>query len=63
MVYLKLRKIRSIGVFGRSVEDVALLSKVLIKKDNFDLQLFIIQLRICLQKQKKVPFFEPKFIF
>ena len=29
-------KLDHIGVFGRSVEDVALLSKVLIKKDNFD---------------------------
>ena len=27
------------------------------------MQLFIIQLRICLKKQKKVHLFEPKFIF
>ena len=30
-------KLDHIGVFGRSVEDVALLAKVLIKKDNYDL--------------------------
>ena len=29
-------KLDHIGVFGRSVEDVALLAKVLIKKDNYD---------------------------
>ena len=29
-------KLDHIGVFGRSVEDVALLAKVLIKKDNHD---------------------------
>ena len=31
-------KLDHIGVFGRSVEDVALLAKVLIKKDNHDQQ-------------------------
>ena len=29
-------KLDHIGVFGRSVEDVALLAKILIKKDNYD---------------------------
>ena len=32
-------KLDHIGIFGRSVEDVALLAKVLIKKDNYDLSL------------------------
>ncbi|GIS76645.1 MAG: hypothetical protein CM1200mP13_00040 [Candidatus Pelagibacterales bacterium] len=36
MECLKLRKIRSIGLFGKTVEGVALLAKVLIKKDKFD---------------------------
>ena len=40
-------KLDHIGVFGRSVEDVALLAKVLIKKDIMIQQQFIIQLKIC----------------
>ena len=35
-------KLDHIGVFGKSVEDVALLTKVLIKKDHMILQQFII---------------------
>ena len=65
MVCLKTsEKLDHIGVFGRSVEDVALLAKVLIKKDNFDkLQLFIILAEDMLEETKKGPLFEPKFIF
>ena len=43
-----------IGLFGRTVEDVALLAKVLIKKDHHDPVTFIIQQKIFWKKQKKV---------
>ena len=51
------------GVFGKSVEDVALLAKVLIKKDIMIKQQFIILADEMLNVCKKGPLFEPKFIF
>ena len=56
-------KFDHIGVFGRSVEDVALLSKVLIKKDNFDSATIHYSTENMLTETKKGPLFEPKFIF
>ena len=56
-------KLDHIGVFGRSVEDVALLSKVLIKKDNFDSATIHYSTENMLIETKKGPLFEPKFIF
>ena len=56
-------KLDHIGVFGRSVEDVALLSKVLIKKDNFDPATVYYSAENMLMETKKGPLFEPKFIF
>jgi len=56
-------KLDHIGVFGRSVEDVALLSKVLIKKDNFDSATIHYSTKNMLTETKKGPLFEPKFIF
>jgi Asp-tRNA(Asn)/Glu-tRNA(Gln) amidotransferase A subunit family amidase len=56
-------KLDHIGVFGRSVEDVALLSKVLIKKDNFDSATVHYSAENMLAETKKGPLFEPKFIF
>ncbi len=56
-------KLDHIGVFGRSVEDVALLSKVLIKKDNFDSATVHYSAENILVETKKGPLFEPKFIF
>ena len=56
-------KLDHIGVFGRSVEDVALLSKVLIKKDNFDPATVHYSAENMLAETKKGPLFEPKFIF
>ena len=56
-------KLDHIGVFGRSVEDVALLSKVLIKKDNFDSATIHYSTENMLTETKKGPLFEPKFIF
>ena len=56
-------KLDHIGVFGRSVEDVALLSKVLIKKDNFDPATVHYSAENMLMETKKGPLFEPKFIF
>ncbi len=56
-------KLDHIGVFGRSVEDVALLSKVLIKKDNFDPATVYYSAENMLVETKKGPLFEPKFIF
>ncbi len=56
-------KLDHIGVFGRSVEDVALLSKILIKKDNFDPATVHYSAENMLVETKKGPLFEPKFIF
>ena len=50
-------------MFGRSVEDVALLAKVLIKKDNHDQATIHYSAEDMLSETKKGPLFEPKFIF
>ncbi len=52
-----------IGVFGRTVEDVALLAKVLIKKDQHDPATIYYSAENILEETKKGPLFEPKFIF
>ena len=56
-------KLDHIGVFGRSVEDVALLAKVLIKKDNYDTATVHYSTEHMLDETKKGPLFDPKFIF
>ena len=52
-----------IGMFGRNVEDVALLAKALIKKDNQDPASIHYSSENILAETKKGPLFEPKFIF
>ena len=52
-----------IGMFGRNVEDVALLAKALIKKDNQDPDSINYSSENILAETKKGPLFEPKFIF
>ena len=52
-----------IGMFGRNVEDVALLAKALIKKDNQDSASIHYSSENILAETKKGPLFEPKFIF
>ena len=52
-----------IGVFGKTVEDVALLAKVLIKKDSFDEATIHYSSEYMLEECKKKPLFDPKFIF
>ena len=56
-------KLDHVGVFGRSVEDVALLAKVLIKKDNYDTTTVHYSTEHMLDETKKGPLFDPKFIF
>ncbi|MDC0369895.1 amidase [Pelagibacteraceae bacterium] len=56
-------KLDTIGVFGKSVEDVALLAKVLIKKDLYDSSTVHFAADNMLEECKKGPIFEPKFIF
>ena len=56
-------KLDHIGVFGRSVEDVALLAKILIKKDNYDTATVHYSSDEMLAETKKGPLFDPKFIF
>ena len=51
------------GVFGRSVEDVAMLAKVLIKKDKYDPVTIHYSADNFVEETKKGPLFEPKFIF
>ena len=51
------------GVFGRSVEDVAMLAKVLIKKDKYDPATIHYSADNFVEDTKKGPLFEPKFIF
>ena len=51
------------GVFGRSVEDVAMLTKVLIKKDKYDPATIHYSTDNFVEETKKGPLFEPKFIF
>ena len=52
-----------IGMFGRNVEDVALLAKALIKKDNQDPASIHYSSENILTETKKGPLFDPKFIF
>ena len=52
-----------IGMFGRKVEDVAMLAKVLIKKDKFDSATIHYSAENIVSETKKGPLFEPKFIF
>ena len=52
-----------VGVFGKTVEDVALLAKVLIKKDSYDEATVHYSSEYMLEECKKDPLFEPKFIF
>jgi len=52
-----------IGMFGRRVEDVAMLAKVLIKKDKYDQATIHYSTENILTETKKGPIFEPKFIF
>ena len=56
-------KLDHIGVFGKSVKDVALLAKVLIKKDSFDKATVYFSSENFLKAIKKGPLYEPKFIF
>ena len=51
------------GVFGKTVEDVALLAKVLIKKDSYDPATVHYSAEDILNACRKEPLFEPKFIF
>ena len=52
-----------VGMFGRKVEDVAMLAKVLIKKDKYDPATIHYSTENILTETKKGPIFEPKFIF
>ena len=52
-----------IGMFGRKVEDVALLAKALIKKDRYDPATIHYSTENILIETKKGPIFDPKFIF
>ena len=56
-------KLDHIGVFGKSVEDVALLAKTLIKKDLYDESTIHYSADEMLDICKRDPIFEPKFIF
>ena len=56
-------KLDTIGVFGKSVEAVALLAKVLIKKDLYDPATIHFAADEILEASQKDPHFEPKFIF
>ena len=56
-------KLDTIGVFGKSVEDVALIAKTLIKKDIYDKSTVHFAADNMLEECKKGPIFEPKFIF
>jgi len=56
-------RLDQIGVFGKSVEDVALLAKSLIKKDLYDRDTVHFSAEHMLEGCKQEPHFEPKFIF
>jgi Asp-tRNA(Asn)/Glu-tRNA(Gln) amidotransferase A subunit family amidase len=56
-------KLDHVGVFGKTVEDVALLAKVLIKKDLYDVSTIYYSSEDMINVCKKGPIFEPKFIF
>ena len=52
-----------IGIFAKNVEDVALIAKVLIKKDKYDPATIYYSADNILHETKKGPLFDPKFIF
>jgi len=52
-----------VGIFARNVEDVALMAKVLIKKDKYDSATIYFSAENILEETKKGPLFNPKFIF
>ncbi len=52
-----------VGIFAKNVEDVALMAKVLIKKDKYDPATIYYSTEGILDETKKGPLFEPKFIF
>ena len=56
-------KLDHVGVFGKTVEDVALFAKTLIKKDILDEDTIHYAADEMLDVCKKGPIFEPKFIF
>jgi len=56
-------KLDQVGLFGKSVEDVALLARVLIKKDLFDPSTIHYSTEDMIDVCRKGPLFDPKFIF
>ena len=56
-------KLDTIGLFGKTVKDVALLAKCLIKKDLYDPATVYFSAEDMLEECDKGPVFEPKFIF
>ena len=56
-------KLDQVGLFGKSVEDVALLARVLIKKDLFDPATIHYSAEDMMDVCRKGPLFDPKFIF
>ncbi len=56
-------KLDTIGVFGKTVKDVALLAKSLIRKDLYDPSTIYFAADEMLEACDKGPVFEPKFIF
>ena len=56
-------KLDQVGVFGKNVQDVALLAKSLIKKDLYDKETVHFAADDMLEQCKKKPHFDPKFIF
>ena len=52
-----------VGVFGKSVEDVAMLARVLIKKDSYDKATIHYSTDSMLEECNKGPLYDPKFIF
>ena len=56
-------KLDHIGVFGKNVMDVALISKTLIKKDRYDKDTIHYSAENMIEECKRGPHFEPKFLF
>ena len=56
-------KLDTMGVFGKTVQDVALLAKTLIKKDLYDTSTIHFSADSMLEACEEGPVFEPKFIF
>ena len=56
-------KLDTMGVFGKTVKDVALLAKILIKKDLYDASTTYFSADKMLEVCDEGPAFEPKFIF